>query len=173
MHRPRRGGEGFEESTLQEHCPANLVLPCNSVFAFRQQVQQRTVPKVIGLLGPAGSWFKLAEKIPCAVVLPKVIKCDSKTAFHLSSFWDIILLKDTIEEMRVGEDPQVSQCLAVSHLVPDRHGSTHSWSLPGMERADPAILQMDADPLQHFDLTGGKMPSYFHTGPSQCYLSLS
>lgn len=102
-------------------------------------------------MGPAGSWFKLAEKIPCVVVLPKLIKCDSKTASHLSSFWDIILLKGTLEEMRIGHDPQVSQSLVVFHLVPDRHGSTHSWSLPGTETADPAMT-----PLQHFDLTGGK-----------------
>lgn len=53
-------------------------------------------------MGPAGSSFKLAEKIPCAVVLPKVIKCDSKTALNLPSFWDTILLKGTLEEMRVG-----------------------------------------------------------------------
>lgn len=119
-------------------------------------------------MGPARSLFKLAEKIHTAAVLPKVIKCDSKTAFNLSSFWDITLLKGTLEEVRVGQDPQVSQSLAVSHLVPGRHGSTHSWSLPGMERVDPAVPS-----LQDFDLTGGRMSSYFHTGPSWCYLSLS
>lgn len=118
-------------------------------------------------MGPAGNLFKLAEKIHSDVVLPEIIKCDSKTAFNLSSFWDITPLKGTLEEVRVGQDPQVSQSLAVPHLVPGRHGSTHSWSLPGTERADPAM-----PPLQDFDLTGGKKSFNFHTGPSWCYLSL-
>lgn len=106
--------------------------------------------------------------MPCAVVVPKVIKCDSKTAFNLSSVWDIILIKGSLEEMRVGQDPQVSQSLAVPYLVPDRHESTHSWDVPGTERADPAM-----PPLQHFDLAGRKMSSNFHTGPYWCYSSLS
>lgn len=67
-------------------------------------------------MGPAGSSFKLAEKIPCAVVLPKVINSDSKTAFNLLSFWDIMLLKCTLEEMRVGQDPpgQSVSCLSLT-----------------------------------------------------------
>lgn len=64
--------------------------------------------------------------------------------------------------------PEVSQSLAVSHLVPYRRGSTRSRGLPVTERADPAM-----PPLQHFDLTGGKMSPDFHTDLSCCYLSLS
>lgn len=102
-----------------------------------------------------------------AIVLPKVIKCDSKIALSLPSG-----IYPTKRHLTGDRDwmgpPEVNWSLGVSHIAPDRCGSTCSWGLPVTKKADSV-----RPPLQHFDLNEGKMPSNFHTDLFCCCLSLS